>query len=141
MPGQPAGKFDVTSLFVQEPGDAADEQQNVVDVGEPIQLRATFEGTGTDWGNMETMGLEYTVTFYAEGMGPGVPNINFGTVAGNLFAGGSPYDINHPVPAGIANEGIYRCGVTVTFNNGGVPWLGWLGFNEDCVVQASTSEE
>ena len=142
MSGQPEGEFDVTELIAVEPGDPAAEQGNIIDTAEPFQLRATFDGTGTDWGNMEGGGWAYSAWFYAHGLGPGMPTLFFGpAVIGNLGAGG-PYTAVQLVPGGTLPAGTYKCTVVVGFRNPatGTPWLGWLGYNE-CVIMMFPWEE
>ena len=133
------GAFDVYKLEcweVESPGNWI--QNNIIDVGENFFLRVYFKGSGTTWDNVvEPMTLQYTVNFYAEGMGPGVPNVAIGPpINGNLVVGQGDYQVNSTEIA-IGNTGIYRCGVTVTF----AAWKGLLGFNEDCVIQVNPMEE
>jgi hypothetical protein len=136
------GTFDVTQLECWEVEDPGNEiLSNIIDMGEDFFLKAYFEGSGTQWTNMVRSGFEYIVSFYAEGMGPGVPDVDLGEMTGNLVDGEAAYEVNS-LPAHIDDEGIYRCGVTVTFRDpGGVRWPGVLGFNEDCVIQVDPEEE
>lgn len=136
----PSGTFDVTKLECWEV-EATDILSNIIDVGEDFYLKAYFEGSGTQWTNMETAEFEYVVRFYAEGMGPGVPDVDLDETTGNLVDGQTTYEINSPTTH-IDDEGIYRCGVTVVFRTkDGVRWPGVLGFNEDCVIQVNPEEE
>ena len=85
----------------------------------------------------------YTAVFYAEGMGPGLPNIAFGQLNGALMPAGGPYTLNQNIPGGIPNQGVYRCGVYVVFSDSGTgnPLYGWGGFNEDCAILVHPFEE
>jgi hypothetical protein len=136
------GTFDVTNLEcweVQDPGNEI--LSNIIDVGEDFYLKAYFEGSGDLWTNMTNARYEYVVRFYAEGMGFNVPNINLNETTGNLVPGQLVYEVDSPTDH-IDDEGIYRCGVTVTFRTAdGADWPGVLGFNEDCVIQVSPMEE
>ena len=141
MPGEFAGgSFDVTNLRAIEIEEltGAPVVSNIIDAGENFHLQATFTGAGVLWQNLT--GCRYVARFYAEGMGVGVPNHDLGMTTGPV-TGAATYTVNSPNHS-IANEGIYRCGVTVTFQQStGVPFYGVLGFNEDCVIQVSPSEE
>jgi hypothetical protein len=147
MPGQPAGEFDVTQLVaIETEAGGVELPSSIIDVGESFHLRATFTGSGTNWNNMKALGLTADVQFYAEGMGPGVFNQNFGTTPVILDPAQDQYEVNSP-SASVANAGIYRCGVVVTFRLDNpapapdLPWNGWLGFNEDCVIQIHPQEQ
>jgi hypothetical protein len=141
MPGQPAGEFDVTALRAVEPGDPPNRQQNIIDLNEAFNLEATFDGAGQTWAAMEQNGWQFNARFFAEGLGPGVPNRNFGAQGGALMTGGGPYTVTLPVPNGIGAQGLYRCGVFVVFSvPGGGPWWGWLGW-ADCMIMVHPSEE
>jgi hypothetical protein len=141
MPGEPEW-FDVTKLEaieIDEPG--VEFPSNIIDWGEDFYLKATFEGHGPLWDNMTQNGFQYIAQFYAEGMGPGVADQNFGSTQGNLVPGQPQYQVNSPV-ANIEAEGVWRCGVMVTFRTADAGrWYGVLGYNEDCVIQMSILEE
>jgi hypothetical protein len=141
MPGEFAGgSFDVTNLTAIEIEEltGAPVVSNIIDAGENFHLQATFTGAGVLWQNLT--GCTYVAQFYAKGMGFGVPDYNLGTTNGPVTGGGT-YTVDSPT-YNITSEGVYRCGVTVTFRTStGVPFYGVLGFNEDCVIQVSESEE
>jgi hypothetical protein len=152
MPGQPNLPvflaFDVTELAITEPGPPFLDQ-NILDLGEPFALRVTFTMSGPFAFFIEGIpGIRAVMQFYAEGMGPGVPNVAFGTPTLGLTAGTGTYVYHHPVPGGVTAGGIYRCGVAVTFRvvapppgpAGDVPVPAILGFNEDCVIQVHHQE-
>ena len=140
----PSGTFDVTKLECWEGADPATAVlSSIIDVGEDFFLRAYFEGTGDGWHNMTEGGFHYVCKFYAEGMGFGIPNVDLGQMEGDMDPLDAPdYAIDMPVNH-IDTEGIYRCGVTVTFQlPGGVGhWYGVLGYNEDCVIQVNPEEQ
>jgi hypothetical protein len=130
------GTFDVTRLEcweVEEPGNWL--LSNIIDVGEDFFLRVYFEGSGSTWDNMKALALDFHVQFYADGMGPGIPDVDLGSTLGTLGAD-DEYEIDSPMNQ-IDDAGLYRCGVTVTFPD----WKGTLGFNEDCVIQVNPQEE
>lgn len=141
MPGEFAGgQFDVTKLeaIEIETATGVESPSNIIDYGENFYLQATFEGKGTAWPNLT--GGTYVAKFYAEGMGPSVPDQDFGTVKGPM-TGKSKYTVKSPVN-NITTEGLYRCGVTVSFRKAdGTPFYGVLGYNEDCVIQIGIAEE
>lgn len=145
MPGEMTmnGEFNVTRLEaweIETPGQPP-IQSNIIDWTEPFFLRAYFEGSGPGWINMRQNGFEYRAQFYAEGMGPGVADQDFGTVTGNLVPGQDAYEVDSNEQT-IGANAIFRCGVMVTFRPpGGGPWFGVLGYNEDCVIQIHTLEE
>jgi hypothetical protein len=137
-----SGLFDVTKLEVieLETAGGAEVSSNIIDVGENFYLKATFEGSGAIWSNV-LLG-KYVAQFYAHGMGYNVPNQDLGTTSGDVNAlGGPPYTVKSPTKS-ITDEGLYRCGVTITFQTStGVPFYGVLGYNEDCVMQVNELEE
>jgi hypothetical protein len=145
MPGEISmnGQFDVTKLEAWEIETATQEvfQSNIIDWGETFFLKVYFQGSGPAWTNMCQNQFQYKVKFYAEGMGPGVPDQNFGEVTGNLVPNQDAYVVDSGNQAVNAN-GVFRCGVMVTFStqNGG-GWWGVLGYNEDCVIQVHEREE
>ncbi|MCK4471725.1 MAG: hypothetical protein KAW49_08050 [Anaerolineae bacterium] len=145
MAGEPEW-FDVAKLEAIEIETATGDEipSNIIDWGENFYLKATFEGKAAEmqWHNMKTGKVEYIARFYGEGMGPGVPDKNFGTTKGNLKPGKDVYAVKSPTTS-ITGEGIWRCGVTVEFRwpNTGARWYGVLGHNEGCVIQIHISEE
>lgn len=144
MPGQPEGEFDVTKLEAIEKEPSGGEHPSYIfDYGESFQLQATFQGSGTQWENMKLNKFAYVAQFFAEGMGPGVADRDFGTTSGNLASGQDVYEVRSP-NVSINAMGIFRCIVVVTFRGPGTPpkpWIGFLGFNEDCVIQVHVYEE
>ncbi len=135
------GTFDVTKLEAIETEKLTNKDvvSNIIDAGEKFRLRATFVGSGVGWPNVVN-GCRFVAQFYAHGMGPGLPSLNLGAQTGNMAATG-PTVVDSPMNV-IAAEGLYRCGVTVTFQfKSGGPYYGVLGYNEDCVIQVSTHEE
>ncbi len=135
--------FDVTTLECFEIETATGEQfqSNIIDWGEQFFLRATFTGDGAQWSNMVNNGFGFIVQFFAEGMGPGVADLALGTVNGNLVPGTNEYTVDSAI-ATVNAQGVYRCGVTVSFRvPNGNNWFGVLGFNEDCVILIHPSEE
>jgi hypothetical protein len=143
MPGEPEW-FDVYKLEAIEIETATGEKKpsNIIDWGEDFFLKAYFKGSGPDWANLTRNGFGYVVKFYAEGMGPGVADLDLGIVTGNLVAGQTDYQVDSATTH-INAEAIYRCGVMVTFRmpDGVGRWYGVLGHNEDCVIQISALEE
>lgn len=126
--------FDVTDLAVTcEPGNPP---TTVIDLGVDFTVTATFGGSGTDWDNMRDDEEPYEVKFYAEGVGVGAPDFDWGTETGNLGAD-EEYTSDHAVVGGIAQEGIYRLGATVAFPNK----HGVLGFYEGLVIQVHPQAE
>jgi hypothetical protein len=134
--GNPAAEsFDVSELEIVELGTTT--PNNIVDVGANFQLRARIEGSGSVWNNLKTTDHVVKAQFYAEGMGPGVPDHTFGA---DIFKDISADDFwIESDPVSVAEEGIYRCGVVVTIWDDAAanPWTGWLGYNEDCVLQVN----
>ena len=143
MPGEPEW-FDVNNLEAVEIETATGEEflSNIIDWGENFFLRVTFTGSGADWANLTHNGFGYVARFYAEGMGPGVDDLDLGTATGNLVNGQSEYTIDSPTTS-VNTDAIYRCGVMVSFRmpNGVGRWYGVLGHNENCVIQISPVEE
>jgi hypothetical protein len=143
MPGEP-GWFDVTKLEaieIDEPG--VEFPSNIIDWREDFYLKAYFEGppSETEWQNMTDGELPYTARFYAKAMSPGVDDLDLGSANGELDPGIYQYEVASPT-TNVEAEGIWRCGVTVTFRlTNGRRYHGVLGFNEDCVIQISISEE
>ena len=138
MTGQPTGEFNVTKLEVVETGTS--NLNNIVDAGEMFRLKATFEGTGTNWDNMEKMPVTAEVYFYGEGMGL-VASQAFGAIKSQVLAYKTgKYEVFSD-QVSVPIQGIFRCGCVVTFKNGATPWYGWLGYNEDCVLQVHPSEQ
>jgi hypothetical protein len=146
MPGQPEGEFDVTKLEAIETEPSGEKHPSFIfDIGENFQLEATFEGAGDTWRNLEFSGeYEAVAQFYAEGMGPGVPDQNFGTKAKDLtWPSPGEYKILSDTVS-ISRQGIYRCGVVVYLRDRDPPrrpWIGFVGFNGDCVLQVHPFEE
>ena len=126
--------FDVSSLAVTcEPGNPP---TTVIDVGVDFTVTATFTGSGTDWDNMKDDQEQCEVKFYAEGIGVGAPDFDWGAETRNLGAA-DEYPVDHIVVGGIAQEGIYRLGATVAFPNK----HGVLGFYEGLVIQINPQAE
>lgn len=117
MTGQPTW-FDVSSLVITEPAGAPIPPE-IVEESANFDLTATFDGDDTQllWMLYEFFGAGYAVNFYAEGLGAVVPDIDLGTVNGNLAAGGGPYTAT--LTTNIPTPGLYRIACTVTFP--GVP--------------------
>ena len=130
--------FDVSQLRVVESGTMS--PNNIVDPGENFELEATIAGNGLTWANLINSHHKVKAQFYAEGMGPGVPDQDFGHVfldiPGNNFAVKS-------APVNVPDAGIYRCGVVVSvWDNGQTnSWVGWLGYNEDCLLQVNEEDQ
>lgn len=143
MPGEP-NWFDVTKLEaieIEEPGN--EFVSNIIDWGEDFYLKAYFEGASseTEWQNMTDGEFEYTAQFYAKAMSPGIDDLDLGTTQGNLSLNQYDYVVESPT-TNVRDEGIWRCGVTVTFRlPNGRRYHGVLGYNDDCVIQVSISEE
>jgi hypothetical protein len=146
MPGQPEGEFDVTKLEAIETETTGEEHPSFIfDKGESFTLKATFQGAGDTFRNLEfSREYEAFAQFFAEGMGPGVPNQNFGSKQMPLQWPSPPeYEIVSN-PVSISSRGIYRCGVVVYLRDKDSPqrpWIGILGFNENCVIQVHPFEE
>jgi hypothetical protein len=142
MPGQAGNpsseNFDVSELRVVELGTS--DPNNIVDVGESFQLKARIEGSGSTWNNLKATDHKVRAQFYAEGMGPGVPNQSFGEKFADIS--GDDFWVTSD-PDDVAHEGIYRCGVVVTIWDDAETnaWKGWLGFNEECPLQVNPHEE
>ena len=140
MPGEMTaqGWFDVTGLesIEIETATGGEIQSAIIEWGTDFFLRATFSGGGPTWENMTRNGFGYIVSFYAEGIGPGVDEVNLGEVTGNLVSGHSDYRVDSPTIDSMA-VGIWKCGAAVTFRmpDGVGPWYGVLGYNEDCLIQ------
>lgn len=117
MPGQPSW-FNVSSLAVTEPA-GKPVPPEIIEVGQNFDLTLTFDGDDTEllWMLYEFFGAGYEVNFYAEGLGVAAPDIDLGTVNGNLLAGGGPYTAT--LTSNIPTPGLYRVGSTVIFP--GVP--------------------
>ena len=152
MPGEPVGTFDVNTLEIIEMVAGVETTSLIVDVGETFELRAHITADRIDplWVFMRAinaaLGLGNEVffvraEFYAEGMGPGVPNQAFGTTYEPINA-----DTLEAKDAGnsIGPDGIYRCGVmvNVVFKSGTieVPLKAWVGFNEECPLMVNPHE-
>ena len=144
MPGQPEGEFDVTTLeAIETEPSGVQHPSSIFDFGEQFNLQATFQGSGTQWENMKLNRFAYVAQFFAEGMGPGVADQDFGTTNGNLTPAQNVYEVGSP-NASINAVGIFRCMVVVTFRGPATPprpWIGFLGFNQDCVIQVHAFEE
>jgi hypothetical protein len=138
--GNPSAEsFDVSELEIVETGTTT--PNNIVDVDEDFQLRARIEGSGSTWNNLKATDHKVKAQFYAEGMGPGVPDQTFGDPVFEDIAADDFWVESETVS--VADEGIYRCGVVVTVydDTEAIPWVGWLGYNEDCVLQVNPHEE
>jgi hypothetical protein len=134
-----AEKFDISELEIVELGTTT--PNNIVDVGEDFQLRARIEGDGAVWDNLKTTDHKVKVRFYAEGMGPAIPDQTFGAP---VFLDISADDFWVESEAvSVADEGVYRCHVIVEIwdDTETHPWKGWVGYNEDCVLQVNPHEE
>ncbi len=152
MPGEPVGAFDVNTLEVIEMVGGVETSSHIVDAGETFELRAHITAVGTDpfWGFLRAVnaalgpGNEVLFArgeFYAEGMGPGVPNQVFGTTDEPINA--DTFTVDSPGNS-IVPDGIYRCGVmlNVYFILGAVevPLKTWVGFNEECPLMVNPHE-
>lgn len=143
MPGQAgnpsAENFDVSELEIVEQGTTT--PNNIIDVGEDFQLRARIEGSGSVWNNLKTTDHKVKAQFYAEGLGPGVPDQTFGAPV-FVDIPGDDFWV-HSETVSVADEGLYRCGVIVTIWDDAEanPWIGWIGFNEDCPLLVNPHEE
>ena len=140
MSGQVAmgpNSFDVTELRVIEEGGGA--LNNIVDQTEEFKLEAHIEGSGPDWDNYVTIGCIARARFYADGMGPGVTDHNFGTEEEPMS---NDFWIETELVS-VDEEGIFRCGVVVNlYTPGGAdPLGGYVGYNEDCILQVNPHEE
>jgi hypothetical protein len=159
MAGEPEGVFDVTKLEVIETDAAGVEHSSsIIDVGEAFKLRATIKGKAGDptWEAFKAINapvgvpdfFQVRARFYAEGMGPGVPNRFFGALK-FVSITADEFTVDSDVVT-VGAQGIYRCGVRVNvffyWDPPGapppitIPWRGWLGYNEDCVLEVNPFE-
>ncbi len=142
------GTWDITQLEALEQ-DAAGNwvPTQIVDRGEKFRLRATFDGTGAVWNTLENQKHVANVTFFAERLGAepawpfgGTWERDFPPIQVTLSAGSGPYfaEIDGLT---ITKDGIYKCGVTMTFEDAnGVADLGIVGSLEGLMLQVSEYE-
>ena len=139
MAGQPQIpgwlEFDVTNLEAVETAHPT-IQQNILDLGEEFDLKATFTGAGTDWENMKADAEAYEVMFYAEGFGATAPDLDLGPESGNLGAADT-VEVFHTVVGGVGTDGVYRCAAVVTFPGK----TGVLGFYDQLLIQVNELED
>ena len=128
MNGQPSW-FSISALEVFEPVGALDPT-NIVPINGLFDLKATFDGAHWTWDGMENDGVQYEVSFYAEGLGASALELDLGTETGNLAAGGGPYEVTKS-NLSINTSGLYRIACTVIFDG----WPQVAGFKEDLLLQ------
>lgn len=73
MAGQPNipgfAEFDVTGIEVSwEQGTTVGNNLAILDLNEAFNITVAFAGKGTEWENMQKLGLEYNVEIFAEGI-------------------------------------------------------------------------
>jgi hypothetical protein len=138
---------ELTCIEVEKPGQEI--ESNIIDYNEEFYLQATFKGDHDEpeWYNMKVGDIWYKAMFYGKYMGPSIgpnapPDLDLGHVEGDLKHKDDTYVVKGPKKK-FAHEGLWRCGVVVTFTHGknGPGYVGVLGFNEDCVIQISMFEE
>lgn len=130
-----AGTFDVTKLEVTEPA-AADVPTTIIPMGGAFDLAATFTGSGSVWNNLKTMGLQYVVAYFVEGIGASAVEKDLGSKAGFLNAATNVYSapdttLEVPAASNTLPPGVYRVACTVTFPT----FPGTTGFYEDLLIQ------
>ncbi|WP_420641667.1 hypothetical protein [Candidatus Leptofilum sp.] len=142
MAGQPYvegfAEFDVNDIKVTwEQGTAGGNNLAILDLNEAFNITVTFAGKGTQWQNMQNLGLQYNVAIFAEGIGLPPVDQNLGVTAGNLVPGQQvPYEVVCNI-GGINQSGVYRLAAMVTFPT----WTGWLGFLEGPFIQVHDQEQ
>lgn len=114
MAGQPTGLFDVTAITIAEPA-GNPLPTTVVNAGDPIELSASFNGSGVVWNVLKFFAAQYDVNYYIEGLGAGALELDLGTKSGNLTAADSYAGPDTTLPVSIATPGVYQLACTVTF--------------------------
>lgn len=138
------GTWDITQLeALEQDATGTWVPAQIVDRGENFRFRATFDGSGAVWNNLENQGHVAVAEFYAERMGAepfwGTFERDIAVVNVTLGAGGPYLAVTGDLT--LNRDGIYRCGVTLTFEDAnGVADLGILGFRDDCLIQVSQFE-
>ncbi len=143
MAGQPNipgfAEFDVTGIEVSwEQGTTVGNNLAILDLNEAFNITVAFAGKGTEWENMQKLGLEYNVEIFAEGIGLPPSDKNLGKTTDNLVPGKqTPNMVVCKVPNGMSQAGVYRLAAMVTFTT----WTGWLGFIEGPFIQVHVEEQ
>lgn len=128
--------WNISKFYVVETDPAATTPPEVIPPNTAFDLKVEFDGTGSGWNGYELLSAPFTVDFYAEGIGLGAPEIDFGqdntgTLGPNV--GDGPYTGKLTVP-GIATEGIYRLGCLIKI----VPGSGIVGFEENLLITVAS---
>jgi hypothetical protein len=122
--------WDIASLTIAEPPGTV-EPSTIVPAGNDFDLRVQFDGSGATWFSHEAGAQPFTVNFYAEGLGAGAAEIDFGNQTGNLGAG--PYNVTKTISGGISTPGVYRVACTVSLD--AYPEV--AGFSDDLMIRVT----
>ncbi len=140
MPGQPplpSGVLglDCTTIDVNEVGGVP--PSNIIEATSDIELSAQFNGDGFVWDALKPPttpgGAAWNIHYYAESMGPGLNDVDFGVKSGNMTAADlyTAPATTLAVPAGTLTPGIYRIACVIQFPT--MPGL--VGFFEGAVIE------
>ena len=124
----------ISNFRVEETAAGAATPAEILPPNTSFDLKVDFDGSGAGWNALEIAGASFTVKFYAEGIGAAANEIDFGSAAGNLSAGGGPYTGAFTVAAGITTEGVYRLGCLIEVS----PGSGVVGFEENLLISVAT---
>ena len=125
-----AVNWTINSFYVVEPA-GADTPAEVIPLNAPFDVKVDFDGTGGAWQALENAAADFEVKFYAEGIGLNAPEIDLGTVPGNLGTG--PYTVSLTRALGIDTEGVYRMGCLIRIS----PPSNIVGFEENLLISVS----
>jgi hypothetical protein len=125
-----ATNWSIDQFYVVETAAGAEAPAEIIPVSTDFDVKVDFSGVGGGWAALEIAGAEYTVDFYAEGIGLAAPEIDLGHESGNLAVGGAPYTVTHTVAGGLATPGVYRLACLIEIS----PHSGVVGFEENLLI-------
>lgn len=120
----------IDKFYVEEPA-SAEPPADIIALNSSFDLKVDFSGSGGAWQGYVNASANYVVNFYAEGIGVGVPEIDFGEIHGRLVAGTNTVKL--PVPNGIDKEGVYRLGCLIKIS----PPSGINGYEENLLISVA----
>lgn len=127
-----SASWGINRFYVEEPI-GAEAPSEIIPLNGNFDVKVEFDGNGGAWTALENASAPYEVKFYAEGVGLGAKEIDFGVETGSLAPGGGPYTVSHTVLNGIDTEGVYRLGCLIKIS----PPSGMIGFEENLLVSVA----
>ena len=103
--------WNINNFYVVETATGAVAPDEIIPLNTSFDVKVDFDGNGPVWSVFESMGVSYSVKFYAEGIGAAADELDLGTYNGTLGTG--PYTAALSVAGGIPTEGVYRLGCSI----------------------------